>query len=186
MDARNAHLRTSLQLHAARVAKRASEGQQETGKLSAQERMMAIRRRVAGRMKQNQEERTAPRASEGQSDHLERTGGVQEANSEGKDEHYVSGKPETGDVRVKEDTLRRNELLKIHHLARAEDARRIHDPACEASGANAEGERRSDSETATVHDAETCGGRAGMPSDTANAASRAAWHGIEAAVVKLP
>ncbi len=57
LDARNAHLRTSLQHHAERVAKRAAEVQHEADTLSAKERMLAIRRRLAERMKQNQEER---------------------------------------------------------------------------------------------------------------------------------
>jgi hypothetical protein len=57
LDARNAHLRASLQLHAERVAKRASEEQQGPDKPSAQERMMAIRRRLAERTRQHQEVR---------------------------------------------------------------------------------------------------------------------------------
>ncbi len=57
LDARNAHLRTSLLHHAERVARRAAEVQHEAETLSAQERIMAIRRRLAERVKQNQEER---------------------------------------------------------------------------------------------------------------------------------
>ncbi len=75
LDARNAHLRTSLQLHAARVAKRAAEQQQGADKPSAQERLLAIRRRVAERIKSGQEGRTSPRVEEDQSKHLDYKGG---------------------------------------------------------------------------------------------------------------
>jgi hypothetical protein len=57
LDAKNAHLRTSLQQHAERVKKRAAEAQPAAETISAQERIMAIRRRLAERGKQSQEAR---------------------------------------------------------------------------------------------------------------------------------
>ncbi len=75
LNAKNAHLRISLQLHAARVEKRAAEQQQGTGKPSAQERLLAIRRRVAERVKSGHEGGAPSREDDGQSKHLDGKGG---------------------------------------------------------------------------------------------------------------
>jgi hypothetical protein len=182
LDVKNAHLRTSLLLHAERVAKRASEEQQGAGKPSAQERLLAIRRRVAEKLKLGNAERTSPRTSGDQGNHLGGEGGERGSSPVDKHGYCADGQPEAGGGGVWEEERRRIELLKIH-LAKEEGARRIHGPACEARGADGEGERRSSAEAARILDADACGEGVGVASDTANAASRSAWHAVEAADV---
>ncbi len=71
LDAKNAHLRTSLQQHADRVRKRASGGQLDAGRHTAQERLAAIRRRVAEKTKAGQGESEPPLAMEERRGHLD-------------------------------------------------------------------------------------------------------------------
>ncbi len=180
LDAKNAHLRSSLLLHAERVNKRASEEQRHADKPSPQERLMAIRRRVAARKQQGSAEKAPPSTADDQGDRLDGSGGVQYYSPAGGHRCCADGQPEAGGGGDGDVERRRIELHKIH-LAEEGAARRIRDPACEARGARGEDEQRGKAEAAVILGAAACGDGVAVASDTANAASRAAWHAIDTA-----
>ncbi len=166
-DKRNAGLVQSFNDHAERVARRRGRGDAEDAeerRPTAADRMAAIRRRI--------NERTACNNGKDPSD---RSVGAEEGLAGGRQAEESAG-----------DVVRRNELLKIHLPTRAGAARRIHDPACLDRGDNVEDARRRSTEAAGAQVAAAGVGCASVPSATANAASRAAWHAVGAADVRPP
>ncbi len=174
-----------LERHRERVQRRQEEvkraGQHSTA--TAAERMAALRRRIGERNSAPSQPAAAVDVGRGEE---------QLANSRAEESTRSTctrspGMAGAGDEPVRESTPpRRNELLKIHLLARTDVASRIRDPACEASGIVNEEARRHFGVAAGAHVAAACDGCDSTPSATADAARRAAWHAIEAADLRPP
>jgi hypothetical protein len=150
VDARNAHLRWSLEAHEERVANKRSYASSRGEAPTAADRIEAIRRRIAAR-----------------------------ANARGAPRHECSAAavPEAGDSATARSPSRRNELRHQIHLLHAVSG--IHDdPACEGGVEDVAQRGRDGHPAAGMGDACTGAGWPGTSSDTANAASRVAWHDV--------
>ncbi len=154
---RYASIRRSLDDHAERVAAKklrtseASEGHP----VSAATRLAALRARV--RAKAEAIDSTAP-----------------EKNADARLGAPGSGEPDTGAA-----SSRRNELLNMHFTIGTAATGIQSDPACGASSKDAEGDQRCDTVAEGAHVLTACEGRPCTSSDTANEASRVAWHAVE-------
>jgi hypothetical protein len=183
LAARNAHLAVSLGLHAERVEKRKSQTAHDPVGTSAAERLAAIRRRLHERIGRRDTQTPTGRATASGSVEAGTLAGPVTAPAEeelarepGGRDHSAAIRPETGSA-----AGRRNELRhQIHSL----HAARIHDaPACAAAGAGTvRGEQRNAVAAGAGDLSEGWGQPGSSSSDTANAASLAAWHGIELAL----
>ncbi len=155
---KNAAIRISLEQHAERVAKkqRSCGGESTNGKTAAQ-RLADIRSRVLAKCT----------AAEPTAD--ERLG----TDSSCMVERVEDGAHAIGTL------ARRNELLKMHFSCGI-DATGIQDaPACGDGSEDTALEQRCGAVAVRAHDVSACEGRPRTQSDTANEASRVAWHAVE-------
>ncbi len=161
LAAKNRHLQRSLDDHAERVEKRRAMEGDAAAKPSAAQRLEALRRRIAERGIT-----TSHSASAREQCEQDQRGG---ANGGPADERRAG--------EGVDEVARRNELLKIH-LSECMPVQRIHDPACVDRCSDEEAVGRRYVEMAGMQFAAAGVGSASLPTATANAASRVAWHAI--------
>ncbi len=149
LDARNAHLRRSLEAHAERVAQKRERAEHGSGGMSAADRLSALRRRIAAK-----------------------------ANAQDPGGHgdTAATAPETGNLPLVVSRAGRNELHEQMHLGR--ECMRIRDaPAC-GSDSSVDANFVQGGIAVAEGDLNVGLGRPAMSSDAANEASRVAWHDI--------
>ncbi len=163
LEARNAHLKRSLEAHAERVAKKRGQGEARENQPTATERIEALRRRISAR-KTNKGEAEDQGREQGRveaataaicGDSEDRRGAAAGRDGEGGHGHTGDAEPETGTAPSANSSEGRNVLQKRHFVASCMESTRD-DPAGEASGRSEKG----------VRVAEAAG----------DAASRVAWH----------
>ncbi len=182
LDAKNSHLRRSLDDHGDRVRRKRDMAQLVHSGPSPSERMAALRRRVAGRSN-----RLRAEEGEGTSVHgtnaMTRCHGLERERGEVVDAGIAV--PATGDESSVDPTAGSNEDRKIHQLRVHEGRVRIHAAACQdrsrvaACTGEAADEGRMEEEDghfATLQVRERQGIVAPPSGDVVAAASRVAWH----------
>jgi hypothetical protein len=150
LDARNAHLRRSLEAHAERVAKKRGQAEHSGGQLSATDRLDALRRRIADRVS---------------------------ARGIGRHGNSAAATPEAGGMPSVVSSAGRNELHQQMHFAR--QCMGISDaPPCMNGSADTARDEQSGSLAVGADDHCAELGRPVMSSDAAHEASRVAWHDV--------